>query len=265
MARHIMMPMSYPSEKSANNSFQFISIQNPNDAKDRTARRLARSHAVARGLEKKRQLEQKSGDNFRPSSLRDDAGRPTSRRKGSQALIAKSASLSVGASATGPFQMLAAESPRLQALLSHRMILASAENYPVFSVSDELVLRNFRSVLRTGLDDHALLSAVMLTFAFAAAPGSIDRECLRYQGEALSSIREKMSSPDRASESTLGAILLLAGIEVCLLFEVRKQACSYNKLTFSWYRLGLECPVKSNFTWEQYMSFLTSAEPRGFT
>ena len=85
----------------------------------------------------------------------------------------------------------------------------------MFSVSDELVLQNLRSVLRQGLDDHALLSAFMLTFAFAVTAGSIDRECLGYQSEALSSIRRRMNSPDKAtSESTLGAILLLAGIEV---------------------------------------------------
>lgn len=92
---------------------------------------------------------------------------------------------------------------------------------PVFSVSDELVLQNFRLVLRKGVDDQALLSAVMLTFAFAVTAGSIDRECLEYQSEALSSIRQRMSSPDRAtSESTLGAILLLAGVEVCIIFSL---------------------------------------------
>ncbi|KAJ5152935.1 N-ethylmaleimide reductase [Penicillium canariense] len=88
---------------------------------------------------------------------------------------------------------------------------------PIFSVFDELVLQNFRSILRERLDDHALLSAVMLTFSFASAAGSINRECLEYQGEALTSIRQRMSSPDRATmESTLGAILLLAGIEARL-------------------------------------------------
>lgn len=61
----------------------------------------------------------------------------------------------------------------------------------------------------------------MLTFTFAATAGSMDEECLRYQGEALSSIRQRMSSPDRATtESTLGAILLLAGIEVRLIFSL---------------------------------------------
>lgn len=55
----------------------------------------------------------------------------------------------------------------------------------------------------------------MLTFAFAVSSGGIDKECLDYQSDALSSIRQSMSSPERAtSESTLGAILLLAGIDV---------------------------------------------------
>lgn len=55
----------------------------------------------------------------------------------------------------------------------------------------------------------------MLTFAFAVSSGSIDKECLDYQSDALSSIRQSMSSLERAtSESTLGAILLLAGIDV---------------------------------------------------
>jgi hypothetical protein len=55
----------------------------------------------------------------------------------------------------------------------------------------------------------------MLTFAFAVTAGSIDRECLEYQGDALNSIRESMNHSEKAtSESTLGAILLLAGIEV---------------------------------------------------
>ena len=81
------------------------------------------------------------------------------------------------------------------------------------------MLQNFGTILREGLEDHALLSAVMLTFAFAATAGSIDSHCLGYQSEALSTIRQRMNSLDRAiSESTLGAILLLAGIEVCITF-----------------------------------------------
>jgi hypothetical protein len=66
------------------------------------------------------------------------------------------------------------------------------------------------------------MNAVMLSLAFAVTGGSINQECLGYQGQAISHIREKMSSLDEAtSESTIGAILLLAGVEVC-------KPCSLN-------------------------------------
>ncbi|EXJ91322.1 hypothetical protein A1O1_04434 [Capronia coronata CBS 617.96] len=202
-------------EPNLGGQFHFISIQNPDDAKDRTARRLARSHAVARSLENKRKLQQKSGLNFRVVSLSDDNGRHASKRPRSQTLQVVASPRSVSADAPSLFRMLAAESPRLLALLSQHQAQQTRE--PVFSVSDELVLQNFRSVLRKGLDDHALVSAVMLTFAFTVGAGSVDMEYLGYQSEALSSLRQRMSSPDRAiSESTLGAILLLAGIEARL-------------------------------------------------
>jgi hypothetical protein len=64
--------------------------------------------------------------------------------------------------------------------------------------------------------DPALLNAVMLAFAFAVTGGSLNRECLGYRGQAISHIRGKMTSLNEAtSESTIGAILLLAGVEVC--------------------------------------------------
>lgn len=105
---------------------------------------------------------------------------------------------------------------------------------PDFSVADELVLQNFRSVLRKGLDDNALLSAVMLTFLFTVTAGMSSRECLEYQNKALSSIRQRMSSPDKtATESTIGAILLLAGIEVCpsfpFIFAMKAKAFIYHQ------------------------------------
>lgn len=77
------------------------------------------------------------------------------------------------------------------------------------------MLQNFQSVLRKGLDDQALLNAVMLTYTSAFTPSSCNDELFKYQTEALRSLRQNLESPDGAtSESTLGAILLLAGIEV---------------------------------------------------
>jgi hypothetical protein len=163
--------------------------------------------------------------------MKNHSGRPIIKRKHSQIVVALPRSLSINA--PDPFQMLAAESPRLQVLYSQCKICARCKTIrpkltwdgldkaqqtaePEFSMSDELVLQNVRWVLRNELDDHALLSACMLTFAFAVNSGSIDSVYLGYQREALCSIRQRINSPDRAtSESTIGAILLLAGVEVC--------------------------------------------------
>jgi hypothetical protein len=85
----------------------------------------------------------------------------------------------------------------------------------VFSIADPVIFQDFDSVFRTDLDDPALLNAVKLTFAFAVTGGNIDHDCLDYQNQAMSTIRERMSSPESAlSLPTLGAILLLAGVEV---------------------------------------------------
>lgn len=76
--------------------------------------------------------------------------------------------------------------------------------------------QTFRRVFRTGFVDPALLNAVMLSLAVAAAHGRIDGECLGYRGKAIGYIRERVGSRNEATtESTIGAILLLAGVEVC--------------------------------------------------
>ncbi|KAJ5294173.1 N-ethylmaleimide reductase [Penicillium antarcticum] len=215
--------MAKPNEPSRDDRFHFVSSKSTDG---RRAKRIARSHAIARGLENKRKLQQKSGLNFHAVTLKGDSGRSLDKRKTSGSLITPSVSFSGMSSA---FQMLAAESPKLRALLSQVPNIAGEKltlntldkmqhsQQPIFSVLDELVLQNFPAVFRKGLDDHALLSAAMLRISFAITDGYIDVECLRYQGQALSSIRRRMSSPDMATtESTLGAILLLVGVEAQL-------------------------------------------------
>ncbi len=88
---------------------------------------------------------------------------------------------------------------------------------PVFSIQeDDIEFQTFRSVFLTGLDDPALSNALMLTFALEATDGDINQECLGYLNSATKSIRERMSPPDNAaSVAVMGAILLLAGVEVC--------------------------------------------------
>lgn len=128
--------------------FQFICIQNPDDAKNRATRRLARSHAIARGLEKKRRRLQQAGRNFRTVSLKDETG-----SKSEEIVHKKDVSpVLLSIAAPGPFQLLAAESPSLQALISQRKFLSMLKpleiaNRPIQTVVN--VLQNQYLVSQT--------------------------------------------------------------------------------------------------------------------
>ncbi|KAI0203295.1 hypothetical protein F4808DRAFT_39600 [Astrocystis sublimbata] len=197
----------------ASDSFQFITIHAPDDAKDRATRRLARSHAVKQALRTKRAIQQEAKDNFRVTTSQDELGKLARKKRRAAAAVTPLVLLSLGM--FDPFQSLAVDSSRLQTLLRDRTARQAAE--PVFSVLEEHAFHNFSSVFRTTLADPALLNAVMLSFAFAVAGCNINRECLGYQGQAIAYVRERMDCRREAtSEATIGAILLLAGVEACL-------------------------------------------------
>ncbi|KAH7208256.1 hypothetical protein BKA60DRAFT_599336 [Fusarium oxysporum] len=144
----------------------------------------------------------------------DDERKQTGRNcKGQCDKRLTSSPASLSASLLDPFQSLAVDSKRLQVLLNDFNARQAPE--PVFSVEDDF--QNFESVFRSGLVDPALLNAVMLSLAFTANGGVMNKECLIYRGQAIQHIREKISTPDKAvSESTIGAILLLVGVEARL-------------------------------------------------
>lgn len=91
--------------------FQFISIQFPDDAKNKTTRRLAQSHAVKRALRIKRMLQQGSGDNFRVTTSEDHC---KARRLGLTGTPDRSF-----CSGLDPFETLPVDSSRLQILLGN--------------------------------------------------------------------------------------------------------------------------------------------------
>jgi hypothetical protein len=85
---------------------------------------------------------------------------------------------------------------------------------PVFSIEDDVPFHDFRSVFRPGHDDVALVNAILLSATFAVK-GAFDEECIRYQNETIKSVRQRLVESEMSSTiSTLGAILLLAGVEV---------------------------------------------------
>jgi hypothetical protein len=88
---------------SAVHKFQFISIQNPADAKDCDERRLARSHAIRQALQSRRKLLQAS----------------TSDASETSAWTLVSWSVFAPASAYGRFETIFGESAKLSILLSY--------------------------------------------------------------------------------------------------------------------------------------------------
>ncbi|ENH66072.1 hypothetical protein FOC1_g10000329 [Fusarium oxysporum f. sp. cubense race 1] len=194
--------------------FQFVSVQaTPDKTSDKAAKRLARSHAVKQALQRKRQLQQKSMQHFSVRTIEDERKQTGRNCKGQCDKRLTSSPASLSASLLDPFQSLAVDSKRLQVLLNDFNARQAPE--PVFSVEDDF--QNFESVFRSGLVDPALLNAVMLSLAFTANGGVMNKECLIYRGQAIQHIREKISTPDKAvSESTIGAILLLVGVEARL-------------------------------------------------
>ena len=84
-------------------NFQFISIQNPEDSKDREKRRLARSHAVKQALQNRRGAQEIVSRNESPAL--------------GQNLVPWS--IFAPPSAYGPFETLIGDSPRLRDLLDH--------------------------------------------------------------------------------------------------------------------------------------------------
>ncbi|KAI1359247.1 hypothetical protein F5Y08DRAFT_85600 [Xylaria arbuscula] len=197
--------------------FQFIAVQAPNGPKNPAARRLARSHAVKQALDRKRKTERELKNNFRIVRPQDEDERSLKKMTYEGRVGMSPFSLSVGS--LDPFGTLAVDSSRLQALLSDYNARQSLE--PVFNV---ITLESFRTIFRTGLIDPALLSAVMLSLAYAAAGDRTEQEWRGYRGQAFNYVRERIGTTSTAtSESTIGAILLLAGVEA---------------------RRGLTCPVQ---------------------
>lgn len=150
---------------------------------------------------------------------------------------------SLSASAIDPFDTLPVDNSRLQMLLHDGKCSSATRDAslfltfddigrarkasePVFSIIEGLAFQNFHTVFRTGLTDPALANAVMLSLLFAVTEGNLDIECLKYKVRAISYIRDKVAYAKGAvSESTIGAILLLVGVEVRVYPEYGLQQC----------------------------------------
>ncbi|KAH6691083.1 hypothetical protein EV126DRAFT_97258 [Verticillium dahliae] len=132
-------------------AFRFIAIRTLE--KVGTARRCdSPGHTLYLKLSrKKRQLEQKSGANFRVVSPNDVVkGRAARPSKTLQNIVSTPYCSSINT--LDAFQMLVDGLPTLQRLL--KVHYSSASMHPVFDVADELVLQNISCLLRKSPDNQ---------------------------------------------------------------------------------------------------------------
>jgi len=195
----VIQTLGSVSNTNMEDQFCFLPLRGLSVKSKSTQLQRARSHAIKHALAKKRSVQQQTGQNFLASKL-----------GGRLEQVAVPQVLKLQDHEVITF-LLGSDS---HVLLQQRQSEERVAFDPVFSIADELILPNFRSIFQTGLCDPALLSATMLTFSFATM-GTRDRRFFESHSQVLQSIRGRMDTQKTAvAESTLGAILLLAGIEV---------------------------------------------------
>ncbi|KAL6892008.1 Alpha/Beta hydrolase protein [Trichoderma evansii] len=76
---------------------------------------------------------------------------------------------------------------------------------------------SFSSVFCTDFDDPALFNALLLALQFAVNNEKFDTECLKQKSQTITLINKKLNNtPEALTNSTIGAILLLLGVELRL-------------------------------------------------
>jgi hypothetical protein len=85
---------------------------------------------------------------------------------------------------------------------------------PVFSIQDPFSFHTIHNAFRGGFADPAFSNAVMFAISFSESGHGFTSDCLNYQGRAIRQIHKQLNSLS-SLDSTVGAILLLVGVEVC--------------------------------------------------
>ena len=198
-------------------SLIFVDALGPASARHSLETRTVRSHAVSSAVARQRRRALEKGENFRAFSPHTTQ-RPRECGHADQAkMIVEAAKPSgyLGKASVDPFETLSIDARRLTTLFYEKK--SSRVGEPVFNVNDAIHYQTMHSVFNAGLTDGALTPALGLTMSFAAAGQMFDHECIKFNSIALQEIRKKLSDPIAATiPATIGSILLLLGIEVCV-------------------------------------------------
>lgn len=206
--------MNDRSKKSA--KFEFITISDGESLKDPTRQQQARTHAIKNSLQRKRRQLESYCQNFvdqTPALITKRKKSAEEQDEARKRLHKRSATLCI--QSFDPFETLAVNADRLTKLLRHGSAQHAGE--PVFSVNDATEHQGLRSVFTAGYQDPALASALCLTLVFASNGHVMDEECVLYNTKTIKYLNARLSNPDEAASNvTLGAVLLLVGVEVWL-------------------------------------------------
>ena len=86
---------------------------------------------------------------------------------------------------------------------------------PVINFNSYMGFQGLHTVFRSSIANPTLLNAILLTATFAVGGSRESAKFLTYKGETLRLINEDLKHPDKNNTpATIGAILLLVGIEV---------------------------------------------------
>lgn len=209
------------------NELTFIDA-NPGLGKDIQKQQLARTHGIRNAFRKRYQGQQDASTDLHEihqhANDRDSDKQGAVQGESDQKIhdLPKWSSC-LAVCNIDPFETLPVNASRLTALLHLQSSQHAGE--PVFSLRSRNDCRVFYKVFDAGLQDAALANALCLTLKFAANDHALDKECIDYYARSIRQISRKLSDPPQAaSVNTLGAVLLLIGIEGRLGNQTAAQA-----------------------------------------
>ncbi|KAF2795664.1 hypothetical protein K505DRAFT_9936 [Melanomma pulvis-pyrius CBS 109.77] len=191
--------------------FQFVTVSHPDQIKDKGKQNTIRRHAIRSSLKKNRDDAEKRRENFVEVEVSAKGHGLIKKRTGMEK---ESVGTSPSAARVDPFDTLPGSPDPLRVLVGHKSVRQVGE--PVFCVGDAglVFFQGMETVSRGAFTDPALFHALSLILSLAANNNIPNLECLKYRGETLKSLTERMADLKMVpAVSTLTAILLLIGYE----------------------------------------------------
>ncbi|KAF2659045.1 hypothetical protein K491DRAFT_713055 [Lophiostoma macrostomum CBS 122681] len=178
-------------------NFQFVTVTNPTEIKDKRHQKTIRAHAIRTTLKKTRDKAVQSQSNFVAIEV-DPHDHSLIKKRVQTKAVPITPPPSAGR--LDPFDCLPASPERLRVLMRTKYAKQAAE--PIFCVDDTgtMLFQGMDTVIQGALTDPALFHALSLVLAFAANRDVPNVECLVHRGELLGNLgarfRRSMGNPD---------------------------------------------------------------------